>query len=115
MRCRSEVGLVVGMLFTELFGIASGGLVVPGYLALHMSEPAHIVMTVAMAFLSFAIVRLLSLFLIIYGRRRTALMILVGYMLGMLLREIVFPMLKTSGAPEMVDVLGALKMQARGG
>ncbi len=103
------VGLIVGLLFTELFGIASGGLVVPGYLALHLTEPSHLVATVGLAFIAFGIVRLLSLFMIIYGRRRTGLMILIGYLLGMLLREVIFPMLKTPGAPEIVEIMSTIK------
>ncbi len=81
------VGLVVGLLFTEFFGISSGGLVVPGYIALFLDRPMDIIVTFLVAFLAFSIVRVMSLFLIVYGKRRTALMILVGYLLGMLLKE----------------------------
>ena len=81
------VGLVVGLLFTEFFGISSGGLVVPGYIALFLDRPMDIIITFLVAFLAFSIVRVMSLFLIVYGKRRTALMILVGYLLGMLLKE----------------------------
>ncbi len=81
------VGLVVGLLFTEFFGISSGGLVVPGYIALFLDRPIDIIVTFLVAFLAFSIVRVMSLFLIVYGKRRTALMILVGYLLGMLLKE----------------------------
>ena len=80
------VGLVVGLLFTEFFGISSGGLVVPGYIALFLDRPMDIIVTFLVAFLAFSIVRVMSLFLIVYGKRRTALMILVGYLLGMLLK-----------------------------
>ena len=41
-----------------------------------------------MALATYAIVRLLSTFLIVYGRRRTVLMILVGYILGMLVSHL---------------------------
>ncbi len=78
------IGLVVGMLFTEVFGIATGGLIVPGYMALYLTKPADIAITLAVAFATFGFVRALSSFMIIYGRRRTALMILVGYIIGML-------------------------------
>ena len=81
------VGLVVGLLFTEFFGISSGGLVVPGYIALFLDRPIDIIVTFLVAFLAFSIVRVMSLFLIVYGKRRTALMILVAYLLGKLLKE----------------------------
>jgi gamma-polyglutamate biosynthesis protein CapC len=80
------IGLVVGMLFTELFGIASGGLIVPGYIGLYITRPWDVALTVTVAFATFAIVRTLSSFLIVYGRRRSALMILIGYLIGMAVR-----------------------------
>jgi poly-gamma-glutamate biosynthesis protein PgsC/CapC len=81
------IGLAVGMLFTELFGIATGGLIVPGYMALYLSRPYDILMTLLVGFATYGVVRVLSTFIILYGRRRTALMILVGYILGMIARD----------------------------
>jgi poly-gamma-glutamate biosynthesis protein PgsC/CapC len=78
------IGLVVGLLCSELFGIAAAGLVVPGYMALFLTKPLPLVATLLVAFVAFGVVRLVSSFLIVHGRRRTALMILVGYVLGML-------------------------------
>jgi len=78
------IGLAVSLLCTELFGIASGGLIVPGYMALYLDKPLHIGATIAVALATYLVVRVLSTFLVIYGRRRTALMILVGYLLGIL-------------------------------
>ena len=77
------IGLAVGLLFTEFFGIASGGLIVPGYIALFLTKPLDIAVTISVSFVTFAFVRSLASFLIVYGRRRTALMILVGYLIGM--------------------------------
>lgn len=81
------IGLVVSLLFTEIFGLAAGGLVVPGYLALQMNNPINVIATIAAGLATFALVHALSTFIIIYGRRRTVLMILVGYIIGMLLRK----------------------------
>lgn len=80
------IGLAIGLLFTELFGIASGGLIVPGYFALFLTKPTTVLITVGVGFATFAIVRALSTFVIVYGRRRTALMILIGYLLGAAVR-----------------------------
>jgi len=78
------LGLVVGLLCTELFGLASAGLIVPGYVALHLGQPKALATTLGVAFATVAIVRLLSVLLIVHGRRRSAATILVGYLLGML-------------------------------
>ena len=81
------IGLVTGLMFTELFGVASGGLIVPGYMAVFVTKPWDILLTLGVALATFAIVRGLSSALIVYGRRRTALMILVGYILGLVIRR----------------------------
>jgi len=80
------VGLAVSLLFTELFGLAAGGMIVPGYIALFLTRPAEVLLTVGAGFAAFAIVHSLSSVVIIYGRRRTVMMILVGYLIGTLIR-----------------------------
>jgi poly-gamma-glutamate biosynthesis protein PgsC/CapC len=80
------IGLGVNLLLSELFGIAGGGLVVPGYLALHLTEPLTIIVTLAAGLAAFAVVRAIGSILIVFGRRRTVLMILVGYLIGMVAR-----------------------------
>lgn len=80
------IGLAVSLLFTELFGVAAGGMIVPGYLALFLTRPLEVLLTLAAGFITFAIVHALSSIVIVYGRRRTVLMILLGYLVGTLIR-----------------------------
>lgn len=80
------IGLAVSLLFTELFGVAAGGMIVPGYLALFLTRPLEVLLTLAAGFITFAIVHALSSIVIVYGRRRTVLMILLGYLIGTLIR-----------------------------
>jgi gamma-polyglutamate biosynthesis protein CapC len=80
------IGLVVSLLFSEVFAVAAGGMIVPGYLALHLAQPLDVALTTLAGLISFAIVRALSSFVIVYGRRRTVLMIMVGYLVGIALR-----------------------------
>jgi poly-gamma-glutamate biosynthesis protein PgsC/CapC len=77
------IGLVVSLLFSEMFGLAAGGMVVPGYFALYLDRPVDILLTLVAAFGTYLIVHLLSSFVIVYGKRRTVLMILVGYLVRM--------------------------------
>jgi poly-gamma-glutamate biosynthesis protein PgsC/CapC len=74
------IGLAVSLLFSEVFGLAAGGMVVPGYFALFLNKPVAIALTVAAALSTYFIVHLLSTFIIIYGKRRTVMMILVGFL-----------------------------------
>ncbi len=82
------LGLAVSLIFSEVFGVAPGGMVVPGYMALSLTQPVDIALTVLAGFITFAFVRLLSPIVILYGRRRTALMILTGYLVGIGLRSL---------------------------
>ncbi|MBN2360536.1 MAG: poly-gamma-glutamate biosynthesis protein PgsC [Deltaproteobacteria bacterium] len=76
------VGLVVSLLLSELFGIAAGGMVVPGYIALHLRNPLNVAVTLAVALATYGVIHALSNIVVIYGRRRTALTILIGFLIG---------------------------------
>ena len=81
------IGLVVSLFSSEMLGLTAGGMVVPGYIALYLDRPLVIVFTLAVSYLTYFIVHSLSAVMIIYGRRRTVLMILVGFALGALIRS----------------------------
>ena len=81
------LGLVISLVFSELLGLTAGGMVVPGYVALYLDRPLMVVITLIVSYLTYLIVHLLSAVTIIYGRRRTVLMILVGFGMGALLRS----------------------------
>ncbi|MEM9193033.1 MAG: poly-gamma-glutamate biosynthesis protein PgsC [Myxococcota bacterium] len=76
------VGIVVSFLFSEVYGLAAGGVVVPGYIALYLTEPYALGLTLGCAAATFAITKVISSFVIVYGRRRTSLTILIGFALG---------------------------------
>lgn len=82
------VGLVTSLLFTELFGLAAGGMVVPGYVALTLTSPYAVAATMLAGIFTFAAVHGLSSVTILYGRRRTAVTILLGYLVGAGLRAL---------------------------
>jgi gamma-polyglutamate biosynthesis protein CapC len=81
------VGLAVSLLFAEVFGLAAGGMIVPGYLALSLTRPIDVALTVGAGLATFAVVHTLSSLLILYGRRRTVLTLLVGYLIAALLHS----------------------------
>ena len=97
------IGLVVSLLFTGLFGIAAGGMVVPGYIALSLHRPLDVLLTVGTGLLAFGVVRALSSVVVVYGRRRIVLMILFGYLIGALVRWVLDLPLEGSGE---VTVIG---------
>jgi poly-gamma-glutamate biosynthesis protein PgsC/CapC len=99
-------GLVVSLLFSELFGLAAGGLVVPGYIALYLTRPIDIAVTLAAALLTFFLIRIASTFVIIYGRRRTAVMILLGYAAGVFMNGALSALYEV-GSESLVPAVGA--------
>ena len=89
------IGLAVSLLFSELFGLAAGGMVVPGYFALFLDQPVNIILTLLASLATYSVVHLLSTFVIVYGRRRTVLMILVGYIVRLLFEFLPLEMLQS--------------------
>ena len=82
------IGLVLSLIFTETLGLAAGGMVVPGYVALMIHHPLRIVGTILVSILTFLTMKYLSNYMFVYGRRRVVLVILVGFLLGWLSREL---------------------------
>ena len=72
------IGLVVSLIIVEVFGVWPGGIVVPAYLALYLDQPARVGATLAAALLTLAAYKLLARYLILFGKRRFAVMLLVG-------------------------------------
>lgn len=81
------IGLAVSLLFSELFGLAAGGMVVPGYIALSLDEPLNVLMTLVAAMITYYIVYTLSNMIAIYGKRRTVLMVLIGFLVGVFMER----------------------------
>ena len=73
------LGVVLSILFYELTGFSPAGLIVSGYLALCLQTPARIAYTLFVVLLTWAAARLLSRWMILYGRRRFAVMILLSF------------------------------------
>ncbi len=82
------LGLVLSLVFSETLGLAAGGMVVPGYMALMIHQPLRIVGTILVSLLTYYTLIFLSNYIFIYGRRRTVFVILLGFVFGWLSREL---------------------------
>lgn len=71
-------------------GALSGGIVVPGYLALFIDQPGRIVLTIGIALLTYYTVLLLSNHLILYGKRRFLSMVLISFIVKWLVEGFLF-------------------------
>jgi poly-gamma-glutamate biosynthesis protein PgsC/CapC len=81
------IGLVVSLIFSETMGLAAGGMVVPGYIALNLTDPVRVAMTLVLGIATWLVIKLLANFTILFGRRRTVVIILVGFVLGAVFRN----------------------------
>jgi poly-gamma-glutamate biosynthesis protein PgsC/CapC len=75
-------GIIVSLLITEATGFSPGGIVVVGYLAFFLENPAWLAGTLAAALATFGVGRVLETRLLLYGRRQFALYLLIGMLVG---------------------------------
>jgi len=80
------LGLVVSLVFSEILGLAAGGLVVPGYIALYLDQPLRILGTILAALVTYGFIRILGRFVLLYGRRTMVFSVLAGFLFGYLTR-----------------------------
>ena len=72
------LALLISLLFTELTNLLPGGIIVPFYFALYLDDPVKIIATVISALIAMIVVKFLSRFMILYGRRKFALYLIIG-------------------------------------
>jgi gamma-polyglutamate biosynthesis protein CapC len=83
------LGLTLSLIVSELFGVASAGLVVPGYLALYLDQPARVAATFLVALTTWAAVRFgLGRLVVLYGRRRFGVTVITGFLLNAALDQL---------------------------
>ena len=96
------VCVVLSLIFAEKFGINPAGLVVPGYLALIFDQPIMLLSVLIISCLTYFIVSNgISKWVILYGRRKFAAMILTGMVI-----KFIFDLLYPLTPFEMVEVSG---------
>ena len=76
------IGMCLSLMLTETLGVTAGGVIVPGYIALFLDEPFKIIVTFSIAILVVLIIKVLSNFIFIYGKRRLVLSLMLGFIFG---------------------------------
>lgn len=74
-------GVLASIVFLEITAISPGGIIVPGYIAMMLDDPLRVAVTMALSLLTWGAVRMLSEVLILFGRRRFAVFIIVSFLL----------------------------------
>ncbi|HSQ59963.1 MAG TPA: poly-gamma-glutamate biosynthesis protein PgsC [Acidobacteriota bacterium] len=82
------LGLFISLIFSETLGVAAGGMVVPGYLALMVHDPMRIAGTTLVSLVTLGALKLVSRYALVYGRRRIVVAVLFGFVFGALSRDL---------------------------
>ena len=94
------LGVLLSLILQEAVGLSAGGLVVPGYLALQIHEPAKLFGTMLISTATWLTVRGLGQMMILYGRRRLALCVLIGFLFGQAWRHGIL----SGSSPEIIEL-----------
>ena len=81
------IGMVLSLFLTETLGVTAGGIIVPGYIAMNLENPERLVITFGVSIITFLLIKLLSQYIMVYGKRRLGLALLIGFLLGYLSRS----------------------------
>jgi len=98
------LGLVISLIFSETLGLAAGGMVVPGYVALLIHDPFRLLGTILASLATLGALKLLSRYALVYGRRRIVVSVLLGFVFGALSRELL--VFRFHGFPVELQTIG---------
>ena len=76
------LSIILGFISTELLGLFTGGLVSAGYLAFFLEQPYRVASTLVLSLVVYGLTKLISKAVILYGRRRFMLTVILGILLG---------------------------------
>ncbi len=76
------LGLIFSLLSYEVFGLAAGGIVVPGYIALHLTDIERMLGVFVVSFITYLIIKVLGNYTFLYGRRQMVLSLIIGGLLA---------------------------------
>ena len=89
-----ELAVTLGLLFSlfsyEFFGLAAGGIVVPGYIALQLSYPARLAATFIVSLATYMLVMGIGKFTFLYGRRQMVVALIIGCLLANVSRHFLY-------------------------
>ena len=81
------LGIALSLILSESLGVTAGGVIVPGYIAMHLHNPDQIIMTFFASIIVIFLIRILGKFIFIYGKRRLVLTLLLGFIIGYISRN----------------------------
>ena len=80
------LGILISIIFYEITNISPGGIIVPALMVLYINQIDRMVYTVIVAIITYLIIKLLSRFFIVLGKRRFVLLIIVSLFVNFILQ-----------------------------
>ena len=78
------LGIILSLFFIEAFGMAAGGIIVPGYIALQLGTPDRLIGMIIIALATFLVIKFISRYTFLFGRRQMVVCLLVGTIFAIL-------------------------------
>ena len=72
------LGTVISLFFVEKFGMAAGGIVVPGYVALQLTKFEQLTGLILISYITYILINLISKVTFLFGRRLMVVSLLIG-------------------------------------
>lgn len=82
------LGVILSIAFYEIYEMSPGGMIVPGYFALFSNDYKRMIITVLVALVVLGIGKLLEKYIILYGRRKFAVYVILTFVLKIFIREL---------------------------
>ncbi len=79
-------GILISIIFYEITDISPGGIIVPALMVLYIDQLDRMVYTIIVAIITYLIVKLMSRYLIIFGKRRFVLLIIISLLVNLILQ-----------------------------
>ena len=82
------LGIIISIIYYEITDISPGGIIVPGLLVMYITQPERILYTLVVALITYFLVKLLSKYIVIFGKRRFVLLIIISIFVNFILHLI---------------------------
>ena len=78
------IGIVLSLISIEFIGLAAGGIIVPGYIALQLGSPERLIGLVLVAMGTVLMLKCIGKFTFLFGRRQMVVSLLIGTILSII-------------------------------
>ncbi|MDO5564643.1 MAG: poly-gamma-glutamate biosynthesis protein PgsC [Eubacteriales bacterium] len=99
------IGILISLFFSEIVGLSPAGIIVPAYLALYSHSIDRVIYTIIIALITYFIIKFLSNYSLIYGKRSYALCIIISFLLNILFVQISKNINTIFNIPNIIGIL----------